>query len=283
MAKKRVFGEIAGVPEGTIFENRKFLKAAGVHNEVQAGIAGSENEGAESIVVSGGYEDDEDFGELIIYTGSGGRAPNQRKQSFDQKLRGKNLALAKSSDLGLPVRVVRGYQAKSNFSPKAGYQYSGIYYVDDYWSETGTSGFIIWRYRLVKDQPTLVREEIGKYVNESHRAETTIQRIVRSTQVSNKVKEIYDFKCQVCGERLEGFSGPYAEAAHIKALGIPHNGPDVIENILCLCPNHHVLFDKGGLTINNDLTLNGYEGTLKVDIHHRVDVEYIKYHRGLWK
>lgn len=38
---------------------------------------------------------------------------------------------------------------------------------------------------------------------------------------------------------------PYAEAAHIRALGSPHNGPDVIENVLCLCPNHHVLFDNG--------------------------------------
>jgi hypothetical protein len=31
--------------------------------------------GAESIVVSGGYEDDEDHGDTIIYTGHGGNDP----------------------------------------------------------------------------------------------------------------------------------------------------------------------------------------------------------------
>jgi hypothetical protein len=36
------------------------------------------------------------------------------------------------------------------------------------------------------------------------------------------------------------------EAAHIRPLGAPHNGPDTLDNTLCLCPNHHVLFDHGG-------------------------------------
>ncbi|NLU99268.1 hypothetical protein B6N13_14395 [Marinomonas sp. UCMA 3892] len=70
-----------------------------------------------------------------------------------------------------------------------------------------------------------------------------------------------------------------AEAAHIKPLGQPHNGPDVESNILCLCPNHHVLFDNGGFTIADDLSLIGIEGELKTVKKHTVDLAFIQYHR----
>jgi putative restriction endonuclease len=38
-----------------------------------SGISGTRAEGADSIVVSGGYEDDEDFDDELIYTGAGRR------------------------------------------------------------------------------------------------------------------------------------------------------------------------------------------------------------------
>lgn len=279
----RNFGHIENIKEGQAFEDRASLKAAGVHNEIQAGIAGSQSEGAESIVVSGGYEDDIDNGDEIIYTGSGGRKANERVQTFDQELTRKNLALARSGDEGLPVRVTRGFQARSPYSPEAGYQYAGIYYVEDYWSEKGKSGFIIWRYRLVKEKSAnnSIKENTPKY-GETKRQEITTQRIVRNTRVAQAVKELYDYKCQVCGVRLEGVSGPYAEGAHIKGLGKPHNGPDIPENILCLCPNHHVLFDKGGITVNDDLSIENYQGKLNVKEGHRLNPQYLRYHRQLW-
>lgn len=43
----------------------------------------------------------------------------------------------------------------------------------------------------------------------------------------------------------------YAEAAHTRALGAPHDGPDSIENVLFLCPNDHVRFDTGAILINS--------------------------------
>jgi putative restriction endonuclease len=82
------------------------------------------------------------------------------------------------------------------------------------------------------------------------RRETTVLRIVRDTRQARRIKELYDYRCQMCGVRLEGLAGPYAEAAHIRPLGSPHNGPDTPENILCLCPNHHVLFDHGGIALD---------------------------------
>jgi len=58
---ERIFGAIAGIPVSTPFRDRRALSAAGVHRPLQAGISGSGHEGADSIVVSGGYEDDEDY------------------------------------------------------------------------------------------------------------------------------------------------------------------------------------------------------------------------------
>ena len=63
-----VFGHIPGYPVGSWFENRAELADAGVHRHRQAGISGSASEGADSIVLSGAYEDDEDHGDVIVST-----------------------------------------------------------------------------------------------------------------------------------------------------------------------------------------------------------------------
>ena len=68
---------------------------AGVHRPPVSGIHGRDSEGAYSIVLSGGYEDDVDNGEEFYYTGSGGRdlSGNKRtsEQSSDQTLTRMNL------------------------------------------------------------------------------------------------------------------------------------------------------------------------------------------------
>jgi putative restriction endonuclease len=104
----RIFGEISGVPVGSTYPDRQELSRAGVHRPTRAGISGSAEEGADSIVLSGGYEDDEDFGDVIVYTGHGGQDQISKKQIADQELTRQNLALAVSMQQGLPVRVVRG-------------------------------------------------------------------------------------------------------------------------------------------------------------------------------
>ena len=64
MARGRKFGEISEVPVGMMFASRLELSRAGVDRQTQAGIAGSGKEGADSIVLNGGYADDEDYGDL---------------------------------------------------------------------------------------------------------------------------------------------------------------------------------------------------------------------------
>ncbi len=70
------------------------MSESGVHRPHVAGIHGREDDGAYSIVLSGGYNDDQDNGEEFTYSGSGGRdlSGNKRtaKQSMDQKLTAMN-------------------------------------------------------------------------------------------------------------------------------------------------------------------------------------------------
>jgi len=185
--------------------------------------------------------------------------------------------------LGLPVRVIRGYKLDSPYAPETGYRYDGLYVVEEYWQETGKSGFKVWRYRLTKiglgHCPPLKRGQ--ESTNPPIRQETTTMRIVRDTGKSRYVKALYDYTCQMCGIQLKTPTGAYAEGAHIKALGIPHNGPDNESNLLCLCPNCHVLFDSGAVAISDVLRVLGILGEplLYCEPHHEIAIEFIRYHR----
>jgi putative restriction endonuclease len=72
----------------------------------------------------------------------------------------------------------------------------------------------------------------------------------------------------VCGIRIEIRGIGYAEGAHIRPLGKPHNGRDDTQNLLCLCPNHHVMLDKGCFTIDNNFQLLGINGKLSISDKH---------------
>ena len=279
----RIFGHVPGYPEGSRFGTRAELSEAGVHRPRVAGISGGGREGADSVVLSGGYEDDLDFGDEIVYVGHGGRDPRTGRQVADQNFDRGNRALAVSSLNGLPVRVVRGADHPSSHAPPSGYRYDGLYLVDDYWHDTGKSGFRVWRFRMIKppDRPKGDRVSEGRYgYSTAPRRTTTVQRIVRDTEQARRVKALHDHRCQVCGVRLEGAAGPYAEAAHIRPLGAPHHGPDVPGNILCLCPNHHALFDHGGFGVSDDLALIGEKGRLRSHPDHPIDRDHLRYRRG---
>ena len=84
------------------------------------------------------------------------------------------------------------------------------------------------------------------------------------------------------GDRVRRNAQFYAEGAHIRPLGEPHNGADVPGNILCLCPNHHVLLDRGAFSVADSLELIGLEGGLRKVAGHEVDAANFAYHRRLW-
>ena len=58
-----------GVLVGQCFANRHKSRQWGVHRPLVCGISGQANVGAQSVVLSGGYVDDEDHGEWFLYTG----------------------------------------------------------------------------------------------------------------------------------------------------------------------------------------------------------------------
>ena len=100
------------------------------------------------------------------------------------------------------------------------------------------------------------------------------------------MKKLYSYKCQICEIALPIPKGFVSEGAHIRALGKPHNGPDIVEYVLCLCPNHHSLLDLGGIYINNDFEVRDLKGLhigiVGLDKSHKVDPIYTEYHRRLW-
>ncbi|CAK6445601.1 unnamed protein product [Pipistrellus nathusii] len=166
------YGPIPGIPVGTMWKFRVQVSESGVHRPHVAGIHGRSNDGAYSLILSGGYEDDVDNGEFFTYTGSGGRdlSGNKRtaEQSCDQKLTNTNRALALNCNApinehkgaeakdwrsGKPVRVVRNTKGRkhSKYAPTEGNRYDGIYKVVKYWPEKGKSGFLVWRYLLRRD------------------------------------------------------------------------------------------------------------------------------------
>ena len=282
---EQIFGEIHGVPEGSAFKNRKALMEAKVHRVLQAGIDGNPTEGSSSIVLNGGFVDDYDLGDVILYTGHGGNDPNTKRQVSDQNWDASgNKALLVSEMNNLPVRVTRGYLHKSKYSPSAGYVYGGIYYVVQHSEKVGHDGFRICRYKLVKDgKQQEVDEhdsfEIPKGKKKPERVKSTVVRIVRDTAMSKRVKKLYNFTCQVCSTRIAVRDIGYAEGAHIKPLGRDHEGSDTSDNLLCLCPNHHVMLDKGIYSINDDYTLIGIVGSLTRSEKHVIDLGNFKYHR----
>ncbi|XP_053558538.1 E3 ubiquitin-protein ligase UHRF2 [Bombina bombina] len=166
------YGPIPGVPVGATWKFRVQVSEAGVHRPHVGGIHGRSNDGAYSLVLAGGFEDEVDRGDEFTYTGSGGRdlSGNKRigEHSFDQTLTHMNRALALNCDAALndkdgaesknwragkPVRVVRSSKGRriSKYAPEDGNRYDGIYKVVKYWPEIGKCGFLVWRYLLRRD------------------------------------------------------------------------------------------------------------------------------------
>lgn len=283
----RTFGEIPGVSPGQAFRSRRELAAAGIHRPLQAGICGSRIDGAESIVLSGGYADDSDLGDVVMYTGHGGRDANTGRQVANQTFSAPgNGGLVVNEMEGLPVRVIRGAGGDPAHSPSSGYRYDGLYRVASHWMHVGTDGFLVCQFELrrIADDPPIIEDDSSN--RPVRREEAVVQRLVRSTVVAHQVKKMYSHACQICGGVVETPSGPYAEGAHIKPLGRPHDGPDVLGNILCLCPNDHVRFDLGYFVVSSSARVvrneSGEElGELRVDDRHDLREDCLAYHRSL--
>jgi 5-methylcytosine-specific restriction enzyme A len=100
-----------------------------------------------------------------------------------------------------------------------------------------------------------------------------ISRIIRDTAMSSELKLLYDHSCQLCGTQLTVCGRYYSEAHHIRPLGRPHDGNDTRDNLLCVCPNCHVLLDYAAIPIN--------PGSLR-HLRHNLDAASVAYHNSLY-
>ena len=142
-----------------------------------------------------------------------------------------------------------------------------------------------------------VPEEGGREQMEQEESDEGIERRLverlqqqRDRRKAAALKMRYDNTCMFCGTQLQIAEDRfYSEAAHIKGLGKPHNGPDEESNMLVLCPNHHIQFDEGILRlykvgnfyrIESKAADNPLHGkTIALD--HFIDDDCAKYHRDL--
>jgi putative restriction endonuclease len=253
---------INSVPFGTPFASRKEVSQAGLHAPHMAGIyPAGDGARAESIVISGGYSDDRDYGDVIIYTGAGGQsAPGSGVQIADQKIEGPNKALVRAQLDGTSIRVIRGSGGDPQFSPASGYRYDGLYEVRNHWFTPSQDGPLVVQFELVAldyGVQSLATTPQGVPVPPSgntspSRRDRTSSSLVRSQANVDWIKSLYDNTCQVCRIQLRTDAGAISIGAHIQGLGRPYDGPDVVENMLCLCHNCHAIFDSGAFYIKDD-------------------------------
>jgi hypothetical protein len=123
-----------------------------------------------------------------------------------------------------------------------------------------------------------------------------IQAQIRNMRHVRELKSLYAHTCIFCLKQVIVGVDPtthYSEAAHIKPVGLPHNGPDVKSNMIILCPEHHLQFDRGILRIRKKTS--GFYITSKIsgdDLNNRLIIlrsphvigdEYVRWHDNFWK
>jgi predicted restriction endonuclease len=287
------YGEIPGFREGTHFRSREELSRNKVHRPPQAGICGRQSTGgAESIVLSGGYADDQDYGDVIIYTGHGGQQKGRQVKDQVPTDSG-NAALLTSITTRYPVRVIRGAGGDETYSPDTGFSYDGLYTVKSYAPTIGVDGFRVLQFRLDKLQenaPPIVPSD-----SSSAQAGIDLYRwapvglgIYGDRRIADEVKRAHNHECQVCGVALQTPAGfRFADSFYLKSLARPHRGPDIAGNILCVCPTHRVQLELGAITIDDNLdVIDEITGErfeqLEVNSKHRIDVDCLRYHRRLY-
>ena len=280
---------------GTTYQSREAMAAVGVHTHFRAGIDYESKGNAKAIVLNGGYKDDVDLGDRVIYTGQGGQSKTgPKRQIEDQQLVRGNGALVNSHMNGSPIMVFRGAGGDKQFSPTKGYRYDGLYLVTKHWFEPSIDGPLVIRFELNR----LENQEIGTEsdltsqigtapIGNSSPARASIKsgtRIKRDPEIPKWIKNLYQDECQICGITVKTPTGSYSQGAHIRGLGEPHNGTDTVSNMLCLCPNCHVMFDFGtyyikddGISVVNILTAE--TRNLKILEPHQLDMTAIGHHR----
>ena len=100
------------------------------------------------------------------------------------------------------------------------------------------------------------RDEIDEAARPFERPviERLTSRLYRDVAFRRKVREAYDYRCAISGLRLRNGGGrPEVQAAHI--VPVERQGSDAVRNGLALSGTVHWMFDRGLLSVADDLTI----------------------------
>jgi predicted restriction endonuclease len=150
------------------------------------------------------------------------------------------------------------------------------------------------QYRLNVDHDEIVSEfsetSEGVVIPGTKRRVRNIR--LRDTRLAAHIKQRYEYTCQVCRRSLLlPDNRRYAEAHHLHPIGAPHFGPDTSGNIIVVCPNHHVLFDRGAISVLPDTLdlvqprerrIKSNEKLFVADWHHISHVHLAYHHQRIF-
>ena len=105
------------------------------------------------------------------------------------------------------------------------------------------------------------------------------KQIKRNPELPCLLKELYSYKCQVCGFDFKPrYSVPYSETHHV--IWMSNGGVDHSNNLVVVCPNHHRIIHQTSPEFDRkDLAFvypNGLKETLQLKKHLK-DVELLEF------
>jgi 5-methylcytosine-specific restriction protein A len=113
---------------------------------------------------------------------------------------------------------------------------------------------------------------LREYPEKARRIRREIEAILRDRKLVDEIKLKYNNTCQICGLQLIiGKNKYYSEIHHIRPLGKPHNGYDTLDNMICVCPNCHILLDYNAISLDK----NKFK-----EIKHDISEVNIKFHNS---
>lgn len=154
------------------------------------------------------------------------------------------------------------------------YANSSLQVRQDLHIKNGLSSLV--EYICFSDLDKLYIEEninLRKSLETARRIRREIEAILRDQKLVDEIKRKYNNTCQICGLQLIiGKNKYYSEVHHIWPLGKPHNGPDTLDNMICVCPNCHILLDYKVMFLSEEKLSK---------IMHDMSEENIIYHNSL--
>lgn len=82
----------------------------------------------------------------------------------------------------------------------------------------------------------------------------TVSRIVRDRVFRQVVLRAYDQRCAITGLRFIN-GGGHAEVASAHIRPVEADGPDIVNNGIALCGTAHWMFDRGLISLSDDLQI----------------------------